>query len=379
MIKDKIRIALVCTSINQLGGKNNHLKNLYKHLNKDDFRIFLVCCSKVERELKDFMEREGVKKEDLILLPRFKKWMLLPFILELKKMFLNKKIDIVHTFQIQSDILGGIAARLAGIKYLFSLYESKIIPDNISWNKQTFYCLMNNVMKKWFIKTIVVSRGLREELIFNKFRPADKIGVIYLGLNIPDKYKDCKFSFNKLKEKRPLIGTISRFSKEKGIDRFIKAIPVILEKLPRAEFILVGKGDEGKILNDLICRLKIESKIKVKDWTNDVFSVLESIDIFVMPSLREGCPHGLLEALALQRPVVASDIEGIRDVVDNEKEALLVDTGDTKLFADKVLSLCDNSDTAIALGQRGRRKIQEEFTIKEEMAQMKNLYLSVFS
>lgn len=372
--KDRINVALVCTSMNQLGGKNIHLKNLYRYMNNARFRLFIIGCSKVERELKEYMLREGVKEEDLILLSRFKKWLLLPFILELRRVFLNKGINIVHTFQIQSDILGGIAARLAGVTALYSIFESKIIEDNISPIKHYFYKISNSIIKNWFRRTVVVSQGLKNELIEGKFRPPHRIEIIQIGLDIPDGRKEYKWEFKNLLQKRPLIGTIGRFSHEKALECFIKAMPLILQSNAHTEFLIVGKGPEEKKLKELARKLNLETKLTFKPWVDDVFSIMNAIDIFVITSMREGCPHILLEAFSMGRPVVASRIEGISDIVEDGKDGLLVDTGNPQALAQRILYLCDNPQEAILLGENGLRKIRDKFTIKTEMQKYEELY-----
>jgi len=372
---DNIRVALVCTSVNQLGGKVSHLKSLYRNLNGGGFEIFIFCCSKVEDELRGFMIGEGVWEKNLVFLSRFKKWMVIPFVLELKRSFLEKRIDIVHTFQIQSDVFGVIAARLTGIKYIFSLFESKIIPDNISLIKHIFYKIINRIIRKWVIKTVVVSEGLRKELVLGKFRSPDSIVLIRIGFDISDKYKNCKCSFEKLRGKNPLIGTVSRLSKEKGVDHFIAAMPLILQQEPNAKFIIASNGSEEEKLKVQAQKLGVDSKVMFTGWVEDVPLTINSIDIFVMPSRREGCPVGLLEALSLCRPVVASKIEGIVDIIDDGKDGLLVDASDSEELSKKILFLCREPEKAILLGESGRQKVSTKFTIEREMSQFRQLYL----
>ena len=229
-MENKIRIALVHTSINGLGGSNTHLMNLYRNLGKENFKVFAFCCSNSEGELRDFLIRKGIKKEDFVLISRWKKWAVLPLILELTRFLLDKEIDIVHTAQIQSDIFGVLAARLAGVKHVFSLFESTAIPDNVCAIKRMLYRLVGQFIKKWITKTVTVSKELKEELISEGFRPAEGIEVIHLGFEIPEKYKKSEPSIDELKGRRPLIGSMSRLSKEKGVDRFVATMPFILQK-----------------------------------------------------------------------------------------------------------------------------------------------------
>lgn len=378
-MKDPKRIALVCTSVNALGGKSTHLMNMYRHLNGGDFKVSVICCSSVESDLNKFMLDNGVRQEDLILLSRLNKRFILPLIFELKNLFKVRNIDIVHLFQVQSDVLGGIAARLAGIKNIISQYESKAVEDNISIFQQLFYRITNFFIKGWFKKTVVVSHGLKQELILEKFRKQDSIEVIHLGIDVPDEYRNRRFSFANLKNKKPIIGTIATLIRAKGVDRFISIMPLILERLPESNFLIIGKGTEERNLRDMINRLNLKEKVQILQipWTERVFGVLENMDIFVMPSVREGCPTVLLEALAFARPVITSKIEGIKDIIEDGKNGLLADTADSVLFAEKVLNLCENPDRAIALGENGRQKVLSSFTIEYEMQQYRKLYAGI--
>ena len=375
----QIRVAIVCTSLNQIGGKNVHFKNMYKNLNSEKISMTIILSSSIENEHKAYLLQEGVNEKDIVFIPRLKKWLFLPFIIALVRIFKSRKINIAHTFQIQSDILGIIAACIAGVDCVISQQESKAIEETLSPLKSLFYRLFNVCIKNSFNKTVAVSEGLKRELITEKFRPKEKIEVIPLGVTIPKEYSDCEFSFEGLIKKNPLIGTIARLNKEKGIDRFINAAPFILEKVPQARFLIVGKGDQKENLQEQVKKLNLDSKVEFREfpWSEPIYKVLTTIDIFVMPSLREGCPTGLLEALASSRPVVASQIEGISDLIDDGKNGLMVDTKDPCLFAEKIIFLCDHPDTAIAMGKAGRRKILKDFTLEREMERFRKLYQDV--
>ncbi|MBI4244617.1 MAG: glycosyltransferase [Planctomycetes bacterium] len=371
---DKISVALVCVSMNQLGGKNVHLRDLFLNLDPARFTVYLVCTSSIENSLKQAFTENGIPKERIIFLPRALKWTMFPYIFRLARIFREKKINIVHTFQIESDIFGALAAKLTGVPVLISIMESKVMPENIGFTKKLFYYLVNLFMKNWFFKTIAVSEGLRRELIEEHFRPAEKVRVIHLGIHMPDAYKDRDWSFARLSRGAPVIGTIGRLSWEKGLERFVRAMPLILQEMSQASFLIVGSGPEENKLKQLVKDDGLSSRVIFKPWTDNVWQELESLDIFVMPSLREGCPHILLEALYLSKPVVASNIEGISDIIDEGESGLLVDTLNARLFAEKIISLCRDPIRASLLGKNGRRKILDYFTIQREIKQITALY-----
>jgi len=378
--KEKINVALVCTSMNQLGGKNTHLKNIYRFFDKDDLTICIIACSRIAGELRKFMLLEGVREDNLFLIPRFKKLLIIPFILHLRRIYIEKRIDIVHTFQIQSDILGGMAAYFSGKRNIISQHESKIIEENISIIKRLFYRLANRLVNGWFKKTIVVSEGLKNELVSGRFRTIETIEVVHLGVDIPPYYKNMEFSFENLNAGKPVIGTIARFSREKSLDRILATVPRVLKEFPGARFVIVGHGPERINLENLIRRLGIGSQVTLTDnaWVRP-FEALERIDLFVMPSIREGCPNVLLQALALARPVIASNIDGIREIVENEKNGILIDTANQQLFAEKIIYLCKHPQRAIEFGRNGREKISSSFTTGCEKAKIKRIYLEMLN
>ena len=373
---DKKRIAFVSTSVNEIGGQTNHLKSLYKYLDKGRFETYIFFCSKIESRLKKYLIDAGMENEGIVIVPWIKKCMVIPLILEIRKQLLQKRIDIVHTTDIQSDLFGALAARLSGIRNIFSLHSAKIIPDNISFIKIWIYKILNYLLKNWFTETVVVSNGLKKELIGGRFRPPDKARVIHLGIEVPRTYRDIRFPFSSLKNKRPVIGTLAGFQKVKGIDRLICIMPLILKDMPEASFLIIGQGIEENSLKAMIDRIGLREKVRFGKvpWRESVFPGMEKIDIFVMPSVREGCPNALLEALAAARPVIASDIEGIKDIIENGKDGILVDTANPVLFSEKILDLCRDPDRAICLGENGRQKVLTDFTIGVEIEQYMNLY-----
>ena len=114
------------------------------------------------------------------------------------------------------------------------------------------------------------------------WRPEDKIKVVYVGMNFPAKYRNYRFTFERLRNKRPFIGTIARFSKEKGLERFIMAMPLILKDLPEAKFILMGKGEEEGNIMSLIEKFGLKDiKVYVMcEIPSNVIMVDKFLDVF---------------------------------------------------------------------------------------------------
>ena len=371
------RIAIVCTGLNELGGTNNHIKKIYHNLNKDNFDVFLVFCSSIKEELKAFMLSSGIKEEHLFIIDNVHKRRIFPLIFKLKEYFKDKNIEIVHTFHIQSDIFGGIAAKWAGVKEVYAFFESKVIQESMSVVKIVFYKIMNVFIKNIFKKTIVVSNEIKKELINMKFRNKGSIEVVHVGIDVPKDYLERKYELTGLSTKAPRIGTIARFSKEKALDRIVSIVPRIIREYPKARFVLIGDGPERKYLENLVKVLKVESYVEFKGWVDNIYEELEKMDIFLLSSQREGCPNALLEAMLLKRAVVASNIEGVNEVVNNGVNGLLVNTIDAEAFANEVLFLCSNPEKAVQYGEEAHKKILESFTIEKEIAALERIYSKI--
>jgi glycosyltransferase involved in cell wall biosynthesis len=137
---------------------------------------------------------------------------------------------------------------------------------------------------------------------------------------------------------------------------------------------MIGKGSEEDSLKTLIRELGLGEYFSFQPWTENVFKELEHMDIFVMPSTREGCPNILLEAMAVARPIVASDIPGINEIINDGQDGFLVDTGDPHKFAEKIISLCRNVENTILVGKNAYASVEAKFTIEKETEAFKSLY-----
>ncbi|MBF0504277.1 MAG: glycosyltransferase family 4 protein [Candidatus Omnitrophica bacterium] len=372
------KIALVCSTLNQLGGPALHIRNFYRYLNGSEFQLTLIFCSQNETALRDFMREGGVRPEDMIFIPHARKQTVLPFILTLRDIFIRESFDIVHAFETQTQVLAGWAAYWAGVKKFICHCEAQFLPSTISFPKRFFFRTLNFFLKNYFTKTVAVSAGLKKELIKNGLRPPQKVQLIHLGIEVTQK-QGVSLSYPGLAAGMPVIGTLSRLSIEKGLDRFIETMPRILKTIPAARFVIYGDGEEKESLRASAQRLGMSEKIEFKPWARDVGQAMQELEVFVMPSQREGLPIALLEAMSVGRLCVASDIEGIQDVIYNGIDGILIDTTNIQSFADAVLSVCSNPVKAVAMGQAAAEKVRSSFNIEREIREIRGLYMQEIS
>jgi glycosyltransferase involved in cell wall biosynthesis len=374
MTTGPIRVALVCT-MNQLGGTTTHARHIYTHLQGQGVRLTLIFCSLQEKTVREYMIAGGCDPKDMVFIPNVKKKFFWPFVFELRNIFLREKYDIIHAFDVQSHVLAGLAALATRVKILCHC-EGQFLASTVSLPKRTLYRAINLFLKDRFVRSLAVSQGLARELIEGGFRPPSKVEVLLLGIRPLYEGDPKDLAYPGFNSNTPVIGTLSRLSVEKGLDRFIRAAAEVLKEVPSARFVICGHGPDEAGLKALARELSIDTHVAIMSlpFTSDIKDVLKTYDIYVLPSLREGLPTTLLEAMSMGRPAIASDIDGVREVIDNGVDGIIVDTADTKAFARAMISLCRDTFKAIDMGHRGLEKVRSSFHVDREMHRLREIY-----
>jgi glycosyltransferase involved in cell wall biosynthesis len=178
-----------------------------------------------------------------------------------------------------------------------------------------------------------------------------------------------------------IIGTAGRLSPVKGHEYLVRAAARIVQEERDARFLFVGSGPLEPGLRDLARQLVVDHACVFVDPAIDrrasVYDLIAAMDVFVLPSLHEGIPMALLEALALERPIVASAVGGIPEVVTHEATGLLVEPKNDRALADACLDLVRDRNRARALALRGRQTVEREFSHEKNGETMLGLYHAV--
>lgn len=180
-----------------------------------------------------------------------------------------------------------------------------------------------------------------------------------------------------LQEKLPVIGTVCRLSEpEKGLTVLLQAMARLAEPSgsPGCQLIIVGEGPSSKRLRDLGEELGVAPWVRFVGARRDVADLLPLTDVFVLPSLSEGFGIAIVEAMAAGRPVVATAVGGIPEIVLQGETGLLVPPGDPGALAGAVRQLLEQPDRAAAMGAKGRQRARERFSIATVVRRHEDLY-----
>jgi glycosyltransferase involved in cell wall biosynthesis len=176
---------------------------------------------------------------------------------------------------------------------------------------------------------------------------------------------------------RPVVGTVARLHRQKGVVNLLRAAPEILKDFPEVIITVVGDGPQKNSLRREARRLGLEGRLLFLGEREDAASIMALFDIFVLPSLWEGLPFVLVEAAALGKPIVATAVDGVPEILEDKKTGLLVRPGDTSALAAAVIELLKDKDEARRLSETARTLVPPRFPLRRMVDQTENLYLDV--
>ena len=176
-----------------------------------------------------------------------------------------------------------------------------------------------------------------------------------------------------------LVVHVANFTPKKRHQDLIRAARIVVDQEPQTTFLLVGQGPTEKEVKAQALELGLEGKVVFAGFRPDAARIMAAADVFVLPSLYEGLPIAMLEAMALGRPVVASRVGGVPEVIDDEVDGLLVDPLDPAQLAEKVLTLLHNPELRGRLSRNAARKVRDQFSVERMVKSTEAIYSSVLA
>jgi glycosyltransferase involved in cell wall biosynthesis len=172
----------------------------------------------------------------------------------------------------------------------------------------------------------------------------------------------------------PLVGAVTFLRPEKGMTVLVEAVRWLKKRFSTVECVIIGDGGEKAALFDRIRELGLEHCVHLVGFRHDVPALLAILDVVVIPSFEEGIPQSLTQALAMERPVVASAVGGVPEVVQDGVTGLLVPPRDPAILAEKIACLLHDPIAATRMGKVGRQVIQERYSMEHMLTQTEMVY-----
>lgn len=351
----------------EIGGMERVIMELCRYVDRDRYRLS-ICCISRRGPLADQMEAEGIQVIYCSNQTRLAKY---ARGLELAKIFREQNVQLLHTHHTPAFIDSTVGACLARVPGLINTDHCKQYPVERRW-------MQLERGASFLAEAIVaVSNHTKEDLIrYERIRP-DKIHVIYNGIDVKltrDGGSNAVRNELGIAAEDLVIGTAGRLEDQKGIDLFIAATPYILQRHPRARFVIVGGGSLEQSLRLQAEALGVTHRTVFTGSRVDAVDIIQVFDCFVSSSKFEGMPMVLLEAMALGKPIVATAVGGVPEVVIDGSNGRLLRARDPQLLAQAVLDAVADQETLKELGRNSRLRYERHFTARAMVSAYERLY-----
>jgi L-malate glycosyltransferase len=293
--------------------------------------------------------------------------------LDLKRFLREQRIQIVQTFFESSDLWGGLVAKAtSSAKLIWSRRDMGILRDR---KHSVAYRLMSNVPDRVF----AVSEQVRQHCIEVDGVDSSRVLTIYNGLDLSD--WDSITQSAKLPGE-PMITTVGNIRRVKGHDIFIRSAAKVLSQFPDVTFSIAGEvlePDYFAELQAIVVELNLSDRFHFAGGITNLREHLAAADIFVLPSRSEGFSNAIVEAMAASLPVVATDVGGNAEAVQDGVSGIIVPSEDVAALSAAILQLLSDPSKAKEMGLEGKRLASERFTTDAMMKQITSVYISLLN
>jgi len=352
-----------------IGGGEMKVLELVQRLNKDQYNI-TVCSVGQGGPL----EPEFRKAVDRVEVYHKKSSFDFSLVTKVARLMKEQHIELLQTTLFYADVIGAYAASLARV------------PVVISWEPVTapfasrHYWAYKLAMLK-IDRVVAVSEDIRQRVIQERKLSPDQVVTIHYGVDV-DKFAPENQVLTKtdigVSDDHLVLGTVARFDYPKGHKYLVAAAPDIVRQFPNVRFVFAGDGPLRHEIEQQINKLGLNDYFVLLGFRRDVKQLLGVFDLFILPSLSEGLPNAVLEAMACSNPVVATAVNGVVEVIEDGVTGYLVSPKSSAEMTDAIIKMLKSPEAMKEMGRRGRVRVANHFSMEQQIGKFEELYLSLF-
>lgn len=360
------------------GGIKNHLLDLIGASHGDRFRHMVAC---PPGSLADALTVRGIKTFRLPLEGDLSTRWDLACVRLLVSLLKRCRVDVVHAHSFKAGLVGRLAAKAAGSPAVVLTVHSSVLQDRRPPWEKCLFKVSERLLAGLTDRIITVSGALGREIAGLEICP-EKVVTIYNGI-YPEKFsrppdRDYLRKTTGIPAGKKIVGTVARLAPQKGVGDFIRAAARVADKTGDTAFLVAGDGPLRAELEREAGEMGLSGRLFFAGERQDINMILPCLDVFVLASVTEGLPITLLEALAACRPVVATGVGGVPEVVSDGLNGLLVGPGDIQEMASAILRLLEDPVASRNMGEKGRRRVIRDFTVYKMVSSTERVYTDVF-
>ncbi|MEE9516115.1 MAG: glycosyltransferase [Candidatus Adiutricales bacterium] len=362
--KRKVKILHVITRLDKGGAPKNTLVTV-SGLNRQTYELFLVSGPSYDPEegLGSATQKMGVNFFVCGNLARpIRPLADLKALLDLYRFMRRHGFDLVHTHTSKAGVIGRVAAILAGVPVIIHASHGHIYTGFYGPLFSRILLLLDRFLSRWTERIVTLTaRGLDEQVRMS-IAPRSRFRVVPSGVDLT-RFMDSPVSIEHTRAELglplsgPLLGMVAELDHRKGHKYLIEAMPAVFRAHQDARLLIVGQGPLENQLKAQITGLGLQDAIILTGHREDIPEILHLLDIFVLSSINEGMGRVIVEAMACGLPVVASNLMGIPELVEDGVTGFLFRPRDSHGLAEKIIELLDNPEKAEKMGFIGRQKV----------------------
>jgi glycosyltransferase involved in cell wall biosynthesis len=354
-------------------GLQTHMRNYLHYLRERGYDVSVVCHPGLWLQ-HDTHTPDGVGVKIIPFPPRIAPLADLRTLARLVRYFRQERPQVVHTHTVKPGLLGRLAARLAGVPVILHTVHGFYFHDGMRPAARRTFILLEK-LGAWCCDAILsqnqedIATAIREGIC-----PPAKISHLGNGIDVTRFYPGCvddaviaglrqELGFPPVAR---VVGLIGRLVREKGFLEFFEAARIILDRGIDARFVIIGAANTEKsdalTPETLIAQLRLQEAVHFLGLRSDVPALMALMDVITLPSYgKEGLPRVMMEAAAMGKPVVATNVRGCREVVADGETGLLVPVRDGPALAEGIITVLSDAARARRMGQAGRARAEALF------------------
>jgi glycosyltransferase involved in cell wall biosynthesis len=340
------------------GGGERYLELLFDGLDRDQFRPLLIC-----PEPGPFVEKMRARRiptRIVHLAPLFNPLALLRLVRVLR----DEGVTVLQTHGARSNVYGRLAGWLAGVPCIVSTVHNSINDYDVNPLKQWIYAMVLRWTSPLAHRIICVSEATRRDVMDGCPAVAERAVTIRNGIeqaSLDRKGHGARIRAEWRCEQGPVLVVVARLAEHKGHRYLIDALPALLSEWPTLSCLFVGEG-EREPLQALAEQVGAREACRFVGTTDNVADFYAAADVVVLPSLSEGFPFVVLEALAMGKPMIATHVNGVREIIEHDRTGLLVPPRDAQALQGAIQRALRDPVWAAQMGQAGRDCVAAAFT-----------------
>ncbi len=302
----------------------------------------------------------------------------------LVRLMRRKRPHIVDTHTAKAGFVGRVAARVARVPVVIHTFHGNIFQGYFGPAKTRLFVEVEKTLARGTDRIIVLSEQQKSEIISLGIGRAQQFEIMPCGLDLKPFVEASRWRGELRAQlgvdaQAPLIGIVARLVPIKAIHLFLEAAQLVLKRHPSALFLVVGDGELRAELEAQSRDMGINNSVRFLGFRSDLPRIYADLDCVVLSSLNEGSPFAIIEALSAARPVVATDVGSVKNLVENERTGLLVPSQNVDALAQGIARVLSEPENARQWGLAGRERVYPALGIDRLVGDIEALYLDALA